>query len=62
LTFQGWGGKRLEEAEESHQFVLFIKCYQNQMEMKRVGHIAHTGWMRNAYTILFGQLEGKRPL
>jgi hypothetical protein len=27
-----------------------------------VGHVAHTGEVRNAHTILLGQYEGKRPL
>jgi len=26
------------------------------------GHVAHIGVMRNAYSILVGKLEGKRPL
>jgi hypothetical protein len=30
--------------------------------MRWVGHVAHMGEMRNAYNILVGKLEGKRPV
>jgi hypothetical protein len=30
--------------------------------MRRVGHVACMGQMRNAYDILLGKLEGKIPL
>jgi hypothetical protein len=30
--------------------------------MRRTGHAAQTGEKRNAYRILVGKLEGKRPL
>jgi hypothetical protein len=30
--------------------------------MRRVGHAAHVADMRNAYNIVVGKPEGKRPL
>jgi hypothetical protein len=30
--------------------------------MKQAGHVSHLGEMRNAYKILVGGREGKRPL
>jgi hypothetical protein len=32
------------------------------MRMRWVGHVVHMGEMRNAYRILVGKPEGKRPL
>jgi len=32
------------------------------MRMGRAGHVARTVEMKNAYTILVGELKGKRPL
>jgi len=34
----------------------------NSRRMKRVGHVARMGKMGNAYKILVGKSEGKRPL
>jgi hypothetical protein len=31
------------------------------MRMRWVGHVVHVGDMRNAYKILVGKSEGKRP-
>jgi hypothetical protein len=30
--------------------------------MRWAGHVAHMGYKRNAYGVLVGNLEGKRPL
>jgi hypothetical protein len=36
-------------------------CYE-MLHKKGVGHVARMREMRNAYKILVGKLEGKRPL
>jgi hypothetical protein len=34
----------------------------NSRRLRWAGHVAHMGWVRNAYNIFVGILEGKRPL
>jgi hypothetical protein len=34
----------------------------NKSRLRRAGHVARTGEKRNAYRILVGKPEGKRPL
>jgi hypothetical protein len=64
----GW--KKWQEAGEDCIMRSFITCknYQillglsSQRKMRRVGHVAHMGEMRNAYKILVRKPERKRSL
>jgi hypothetical protein len=56
------GGQRRLHNEELHNFYPspnIIRVIISR-RMRWVGHVAHTGWMRNAYKILFRKPEGKR--
>jgi hypothetical protein len=50
--------------EELHNFYtspVIIRVIKSRW-MRWAGHVARMGAMRNAYSILVGKLEGKRPL
>jgi hypothetical protein len=60
------GGWRKLHNEELHNFysspsILVIRIIKSR-RMVWVGHVARMGEKRNAYTILVGKPEGKRPL
>jgi hypothetical protein len=50
----GW--RRLQRSGELHNRVI------KSRRMRWAGHVARTGEMRNAYEIVIGKPEGKRPL
>jgi hypothetical protein len=60
------GGRKWQETAEdcimsfitSPNIIHMIKSGR----MGWVGHVAHIGEMRNAYSVLVGKPEGKRPL
>jgi hypothetical protein len=62
-------GKKWQEAGECC-IMSFVTWYPSpniirvikSRRMRWVGHVAHMGEMRNAYKILVGKSEGKRPL
>jgi hypothetical protein len=43
------------------KIILFYYCFQSK-RMRWAGHVARMGEKRNAYRILVGKPEGKRPL
>jgi hypothetical protein len=58
------GGCRKLHNEELHNLYssLSIIRFSKSRKMRLVGHVARMGEKRNAYRILVGKLEGKRPL
>jgi hypothetical protein len=58
------GGWRRLYSEELHNLyaLLNIITVSKSKRMRRAGHVAHKGEMRNAYNILLRKLEEKRPL
>jgi hypothetical protein len=58
------GGSRKLHSEELHSLYSsrnIIRVTKSR-RMRWAGHVAHVGKMRNAYKILVGKPEGKRPL
>jgi hypothetical protein len=58
------GGWRKLHNEELHNLYFppsIIRIIKSR-RMRWAGHVARIGAKRNAYTILVGELEGKRPL
>jgi hypothetical protein len=62
-------GRKWWEAGEDFTVKSFINLYTppnifrliKSRRMRWVGHVAHMGQMRNAYRLLVGKPEGKRP-
>jgi hypothetical protein len=58
---RGWRRLHSEELHNLYASTHIIRII-NSRRMKWVGYVAHTGKMRNAYSILIGKPEEKRPL
>jgi hypothetical protein len=52
-------GRKCQEAGEDYNEELRM---MKSRRMRWTGHVARMGAIRNAYNILFGKTEGKRPL
>jgi hypothetical protein len=57
----GWGKLHNEELHSLYSSPSIIIMIISRM-MRWVGHVARMGKKRNAYRILVGKSEGKRPL
>jgi hypothetical protein len=57
----GWRKLHNEELHNMHSSPSIIRMIKSQ-RMSWAGHVARMGENRNAYTILVGKPEGKRPL
>jgi hypothetical protein len=58
---EGWEKLHNEELRDSHTSPSIIRMIKSR-RMRWVGHIARMRENRNAYRLLVGKLEGKRPL
>jgi hypothetical protein len=58
---EGWRRLCNEELHNLYVSPIIITVIKSK-RMRLAGHVAHTGDMRNAYNILVGIPEGKRPL
>jgi len=56
----GWRDPHNEELHNLYAASNIIKVIKSRI-MRWVGHVARIGQMRNAYSILVGKPEGKRP-
>jgi hypothetical protein len=56
-----WRKLRNEELRDLYSSPSIIRIMKSR-RMRRVGHVARTGEKRNAYGLLVGKPEGKRPL
>jgi hypothetical protein len=56
----GWRKLHNEELHNLYSFPSIIRI--NKSRMRWAGHVARIGEKRNAYRILVGKPEGKRPL
>jgi hypothetical protein len=57
----GWSRLYNEELHNLYVLPNFIRVIKSR-RMRWEGHVAHMGEMRNAYKILIGKPEGRRPL
>jgi hypothetical protein len=57
----GWRKLHNEELRDLYSSPSIIRII-NSSRMRWVGHVAQMGEKRNAYTLLVGKPEGKRPL
>jgi hypothetical protein len=57
----GWRKLHIEELRDLYSSPSIIIIIMSR-RMRRAGHIARMGEKRNAYRILVGKPEGKRPL
>jgi hypothetical protein len=57
----GWRKLRNEELRDSHSSPSIIRIIKSR-RMRWAGHVARMGDKRNAYRLLVGKPEGKRPL
>jgi hypothetical protein len=57
----GWRKLHNEELHNLYSSPNIIRLI-NSRRLRWAGHVARTGENRNAYRILVGKLEGKRPL
>jgi hypothetical protein len=57
----GWRKLHNEELHNSYSSPSIIRMMKSR-RIKWAGHVARMGEKRNAYRILVGKLEGKRPL
>jgi hypothetical protein len=57
----GWCKLRNEELHNMYSSPSIIRMIKSR-RMRWEGHVARRGEKRNAYRILFGKPEGKRPL
>jgi hypothetical protein len=58
------GGWRRLHSEELYNFYTSLNITKEIIprKMRSTGHVARMGEMRNAYNILVGKSEGKRPI
>jgi hypothetical protein len=56
----GWRRLHNEELNSSYASPNVIRVIKSR-RMRWAGHVARMGKMRNAYSILVGKAEGKRP-
>jgi hypothetical protein len=56
-----WRRLHNEELRNSYASLNIIRVMKPRM-MRSAGHVARMEEMRNAYNVLVGKLEGKRPL
>jgi hypothetical protein len=57
----GWRKEHNEELHNSHHSPKIIRMIKSRRR-RWVGHVARKGRKKNAYKILMGKPEGKRPL
>jgi hypothetical protein len=57
----GWRKLHNEELHNLYSSPSIIRVIKSR-RMRWAGHMARMGWKRNAYRILVGKSEGKRPL
>jgi hypothetical protein len=58
---KGWKGLHNQELRNLYASLNIVRVIKSG-RMRLAGHVAHMGAMRNAYNILVGKPEGKRPL
>jgi hypothetical protein len=57
----GWRKLHNEELHNVYCLPIIIRIIKSR-RMRWAGHVAHMGEIRNAYRILVGKPEGKKPL